>query len=262
MEKSVNLIPADAETDAIRLAVSRKLSPQKYEHSLRVAGYAFRIAEKTPVAPEKMYVAGLLHDIAGELSSAEILRLSEGTGRYIPSDEAKHAHLLHGIAGSCIAAEEFGIRDEEILSAIAYHSGRVGMQTAEKILFLADMIDHSCMNGYDPARIWQQEDLDSAILAASADMIDFCVRLDLPMGPRTRDSFDYVIEDLIKNSGSGIPSESAPFVEADAGQLEESDAAKRLLEYMKSSVSEEERAWYAAEYLRNFRREQPDESEY
>lgn len=206
MQKHLEAFQSEARTMEISTAVSEKLSPKKYEHSLNVARYAWLLAEKTSVDPEKMYIAGLLHDVANELSKEEILQLCKRTDRYIPVDELRHARLLHGIAGACIAYEEFGIRDREILMAIAYHSGRVGMHDEEKILFLADMIDHSCLNGYDPARIWKQKDLDSAILAASTDMIDFCIQYNLPMGQRTQDSFDYILEQLQNKTASGVSS--------------------------------------------------------
>ena len=206
---------SDAKIEIIRIAVSERLSPKKYNHSINVAQYAERIATKTSVDPQKMYIAGLLHDIASGLSNDRILQLCERTGRYVPSNEIQHARSLHGVAGACIAYEEFGIRDREILLAIAFHSGRAGMQQAEKIIFLADMIDHSCQNGYDPTRIWRQTDLDSAILAAGADMIHHCVKHDLPMDKRTQDSFDYIIEHLQENTHSEDPSCKALQAETD-----------------------------------------------
>ena len=334
---------SDARIEKIRISVSERLSLKKYNHSINVAQYAGMIATKTSVDPQKMYIAGLLHDIASGLSNDKILLLCERTGKYIPSNEIQHARSLHGIAGACIAYEEFGIRDREILMAIAFHSGRAGMQQAEKIIFLADMIDHSCQNGYDPTRIWRQTDLDSAILAASADMIQHCVKHDLPMDKRTQDSFDYIIEHLQQNTHSEDPSYKTLQAETDeifdktmeiyrshrlkiksinnirdvgnfrtvsgkmikknkiirsadlsrmtpkdAEQLnnlgintiidlraedeiadakdqnienfryfnlplpefEPNDSSKLLLEYIKSSVSEEEKVWYIAEYMR------------
>ena len=211
----MDIFQSDEKTEKIRNVVSERLSPSKYIHSINVARYAWRIAAKTSVDPQKMYIAGLLHDIASGLSNEEILRLCERTGRYIPSDEIQHARPLHSIAGACIAYEEFGIRDHEILTAIAFHSGRVGMQQEEKILFLADMIDHSCQNGYDPARIWKQTDLDSAILAASTDMIQYCIKCDLPMSQRTQDSFDYIIERLHQNPRSEDSSYKTLLIETD-----------------------------------------------
>lgn len=334
---------SEARTEEIRSAVSKKLSKKKYEHSVNVARYAWLIAAKTAVDPRKMYIAGLLHDIANEMSNEEILRLCEKTGRYIPSNEIQHARSLHGIAGACIAYEEFDIRDPEILMAIAFHSGRVGMEPEEKILFLADMIDHSRQNGFDLARIWAQTDLDSAILAASADMIQFCIENNLPMDKRTQDSFDFILDHYRRNPDSEDSSQIVQQSETDAivdkamsvylshrlklesvenirdagnyltdsgkrikkncllrsGDLsrmssedarqlknlginsiidlrreeemaaakdqniegfrcfhcplprpEVPDASKRMLEFIKSSISEEEMAWYTAEYLR------------
>ncbi len=343
MKMQAEAFQTEAGTEKIRKAVSEKMSPRKYEHSIHVAEYAREIAEKTSVDPQKMYIAGLLHDVAGSLSDEEILRLCERTGRYIPSNEARNAHLLHGIAGACLAYEEFGIRDREILMAIAFHSGRVGMEPEEKILFLADMIDHSRQNGFDLARIWAQTDLDSAILAASADMIQFCIENNLPMDKRTQDSFDFILDHYRRNPDSEDSSQIVQQSETDAivdkamavylshrlkldsvenirdagnyltvsgkqikkncllrsGDLsrmssedarqlkklginsiidlrneeemaaakdqniegfrcfhcplprpEAPDASKRMLEFIKSSVSEEEMAWYTAEYLR------------
>ena len=335
---------SEVNAEAIRIAISKRLSPRKYEHSINVAKYARLIATKTTIDPEKMYIAGLLHDVANGLSNEEILRLCEKSDRFIPSNEVQHAQLLHGIAGACIAYEDFGIRDNEILMAIAFHSGRVGMRQEEKILFLADVIDHEDNLGVDSTQIWKKKDLDSAILTACADMTKYCVEHELPaMDQRMLDSFDYIIEHLRKNSDSKEPSYSSLRRETDEiidkamdiflshrlkitsvknirdignyrtysggkikkgkiirssdlsqmtpedaehlkrlginsiidlrtedeiadatdrniddfryyncplPKLEAKESSKRLLEYIKSSISEEEKAWYATEYMR------------
>ncbi len=344
MKMDMDAFQAEEGTEAIRTAILERLSPHKYEHSINVAKYAWMIATKTLIDPRKMYIAGLLHDIATGLSNEEILRLCERTDRYIPSNELSQAHLLHGIAGACIAYEDFGIRDTEILMAIAFHSGRVGMKQEEKILFLADVIDHENELGLDPRQIWRKTDLDSAILMACADMTRYCVEHDLPsMDQRLLDSFDYIIEHLRKNSGSTDPAYNSLRKETDEivdkamdiylshrlkidsvknirdvgnyktitgkkikkekvirsgdisqmtlkdaeylkslgintiidlrtedemadakdqniegfryfncplPKLDTKESSKRLLEFIKSSISEEEKAWYAAEYMR------------
>ena len=334
---------AEAETEEIKIAVSKRLPPKKYQHSINVARYAWQIAQNTTADPRKMYIAGLLHDIANGMSGEEILRLCERNNRYITSYEIQHARSLHGIAGACIAREEFGIRDQEILMAIAFHSGRAGMQQGEKILFLADAIDHEREYGLDSSRIWKQKDLDTALLAVCANMTKYCVEYNLPMDKRTQDSFDYIIEHLRQNTGSAASSyhtlqnetdeivdkamdiylshrlkldsvknirdvgnyrtssgkmikkgtiirsgDLSQMTKEDAEQLkklginiiidlrtedeikdagdrniegfrycslplpglETDDSAKRLLEYQKSSISEEEKAWYTTEYMR------------
>lgn len=340
----LNAFPSDAGTEAIRIAVAEKLPQKKYEHSINVAKYAWLIATKTTIDPGKMYIAGLLHDIASGMSNEDILCLCERTDRYIPSNEVRHARLLHGIAGACIAYEEFGIRDGEILMAIAFHAGRVGMHQEEKILFLADVIDHEDELGLDSTQIWKKKDLDTAILTACADMTRYCVEHDLPpMDQRMLDSFDYIIEHLRKNTGYEEPTyntlqtktdeivdmamdiylshrlkinsvknirdvgnykttsgkmikkgaiirsgDLSRMTSEDAQQLKRlgintiidlrteeeikdaedqniedfqkfncslpelktKDSSKRLLEFIKSSISEEEKIWYATEYMR------------
>ena len=344
MKMDMEAFQAEARTEEIRIAVSAKLSPPKYKHSINVAKYAWMIATKTTIDPRKMYIAGLLHDIANGLSNEEILKLCERTGRYIPSSEVRHARLLHGIAGACIAYEDFGIRDTEILMAIAFHSGRVGMKQEEKVLFLADVIDHEDELGLDSKRIWRKNDFDTAILTACADMTRYCVEHDLPpMDQRLLDSFDYIIEHLRKNAGSkdssyqdlrketdeivdkamdiylshrlkvssvknirdvgnyrtifgkkiknekvirsgdisqmtpedaeylkrlGINSiidlrtedeivdakdqniEGFHYFNCPLPKLDTKESSKRLLEFIKSSISDEEKAWYATEYMR------------
>ena len=48
----------------------------------------------------------------------------------------------HAPVGAYIARKEFGIKDEEILSAIRWHTlGKVDMTIFEKIIFLADKIE-------------------------------------------------------------------------------------------------------------------------
>lgn len=192
---------AEARTEEIRMAVFNRLSPKKYQHSINVARNAWLLAAKTTIDPRKMYIAGLLHDIANELSNDKILQLCERTDRYIPSNEMRHAHSLHGIAGACIAYEEFGIQDSEILMAIAFHSGRAGMQLSEKIIFLADIIDHENVYGMDPTRIWKA-DIDKALLIVCSDVIKYCLEYNLPMDDRMQDSFDYIIDSLRQKSSS------------------------------------------------------------
>lgn len=187
-------------TEQIYSMASRRLSEKRFGHSVRVAEIAKKIAGKTDIDPEKMYIAGLLHDIAKEIGNTEILKLCERTGRYIPTIEKEDAHSLHGLAGACIAYEEFDIRDEGMLMAIAFHSGRVAMRTEEKILFLADGIDNGYKYGIDPSAIWEQPDLDSALLMLCMNMLKFCVENKTRMNARMQDSFDFIMEHLKKHT--------------------------------------------------------------
>ncbi len=56
--------------------------------------------------------------------------------------ERSHPFLLHSRLGAYIAHEKYGIDDQEILSAINYHTtGRREMSLLEKIIYIADYIE-------------------------------------------------------------------------------------------------------------------------
>lgn len=103
---------------ALRLALKKRVSPKRYQHVLRVARVATRLARMFRVSQEKAYAAALLHDIERELPQAE---------------------LTHGHLGAHYAQNHFSITDKDILNAIRHHTlGRKNMSTLEKIIFVAD----------------------------------------------------------------------------------------------------------------------------
>lgn len=179
--------------------LSLRLSNKRYNHCLRVAQLAKRIASKTEVDTEKMYIAGLLHDVAKELSNDEILRLCDLTGTYIPRSGKENPHSLHGIAGAAIAYGEYEIRDKDILLSIAFHSGRAAMSDAEKIVFLADFLDNSAKYGIDWTPVWKQKNLNSAMLVMCSLMTNYCIEHNVQMDDRTQDSFDFILEEICEN---------------------------------------------------------------
>jgi len=85
-------------------------------------------------------LAGILHDCARELDGKHLVDLVGGVRR-LSSFERKNAMVLHGEAGALIAAEEYGVRDSQVLGAVADHVvGRPGMPLLSRQLYVADMI--------------------------------------------------------------------------------------------------------------------------
>lgn len=143
-----------------------------------------------------MYVAGLLHDVVKEKSDEEILDLCSKIEKHIPSSSKANPHSLHGIAGACFAYDEYNIKDEGILLAIAFHFGRATMSDNEKIVFLADFTDNSRKYGIDVTPVWKQNSLNSAMLTMCTLMVTYCVEHNVTMDERTKDSFDYMLEQV------------------------------------------------------------------
>ena len=122
--------------------LKRTLKPQRFTHTVGVAETAKEMAETFGVNPNKAYFAGMLHDCAKNLSDAELLRICAENNIEVSECEAKSPYLLHGKAGAYIARTKYGITDEEIHSAIIWHTtGKPDMTKLEKIVFSADYIE-------------------------------------------------------------------------------------------------------------------------
>ncbi|MCI6174110.1 MAG: bis(5'-nucleosyl)-tetraphosphatase (symmetrical) YqeK [Clostridiales bacterium] len=90
----------------------------------------------------KAETAGLLHDCAKCISDQKKIRICDKNHIEITDVERDNPFLLHSKVGAYIAAEKYGVKDQEILDAIRYHTtGRPGMRPLEQIVFIADYIE-------------------------------------------------------------------------------------------------------------------------
>ena len=112
-----------------------------YQHVQAVAAEAERIAEIYGQDREKARIAGLLHDISAIISPQQMYELI--CQRKLPLDpaEEKYPFLLHQRVSRIMAAENFAICDEEILSAIECHTTLKAAATPfDQLIFIADKI--------------------------------------------------------------------------------------------------------------------------
>jgi predicted HD superfamily hydrolase involved in NAD metabolism len=120
----------------------RILSPERYEHCQGVMNLATQLAQKYGGDPEKAALAGILHDIARELSPDQLL--AEARRHRIPVDplEEKSPILLHGKIGALHARLDWGVDDPEVLEAIALHiTADSHMSLTAQLIFLADFAE-------------------------------------------------------------------------------------------------------------------------
>lgn len=116
------------------------LDEERLLHSLGCAQEAASLAERFGLDSKKAYIAGLLHDCAKCLSKEKLFEI--GSHLDLVEGEDTNSKIIHAPVSAYLAKEEFGIEDEEILSAIRWHTlGRADMTEFEKILFLADKIE-------------------------------------------------------------------------------------------------------------------------
>jgi predicted HD superfamily hydrolase involved in NAD metabolism len=135
-----------AETEYDLEAFSKKLAKyidaNRWYHTQGVRYMSAALAMAHGVDLVKAETAGLLHDCAKCIPDSKKIRICEKNGFEISKVERSNPFLLHAKAGACIAREKYGVEDEEILSAIRYHTtGRPGMTPLEEIVFIADYIE-------------------------------------------------------------------------------------------------------------------------
>lgn len=113
------------------------LRKKRLLHTINVAILAARYASIYGADVDKALIAGLMHDCAKELPIKEQEKMSIE----LCCDLFKDEKLYHSPAGA-VFAKKFGIKDQEILDAITYHTtGRGGMTMLDKCVFLADKLE-------------------------------------------------------------------------------------------------------------------------
>ena len=120
--------------------LKENLSKKRYEHSLLVAKEAKSLAKIYHVDEEKAYLAGLIHDIAKELSEEENTYWIKKGNLADDLKKENYKKIRHADIGALIAKEKYNL-DNDICNAIKYHTiGNKNMDTLAKIIYIADKI--------------------------------------------------------------------------------------------------------------------------
>lgn len=120
----------------------RRLSKQRYIHSISVSYISTALAMIYDVPIYDAMVAGLLHDYAKDMSSEDQLEFCRKHRIEITEYERKNPAIIHGKVGAFYIMKRFGIKNRDVINAIINHTiGRVNMSMLEKIIFVADYIE-------------------------------------------------------------------------------------------------------------------------
>ena len=147
------------------------LPRKRYLHSVAVAHLAAAYAVALGYSPERALIAGILHDCAKAYSDEQLVADCDKYEISVTDVERRNGFLLHGKLGAFYARTKYFITDEEILSAISYHTtGRPGMTDLEKVVFLADYLEPFRTQPTEPElneiRRIAFEDIDKAVYLA------------------------------------------------------------------------------------------------
>lgn len=129
--------------ESIKNKVKSYQNEKRYLHTIGVSEEAKELAKiYLPEKEDKLFLAGLLHDITKEFTKEEQLKMCHKYG--IELQKSIAPKLLHAKTGANLAREIYGseIVDNEVYNAIYYHTtGKENMSLFEMIIYLADYIE-------------------------------------------------------------------------------------------------------------------------
>lgn len=181
--------------EQVEQRLKEMLTQERYIHSLGTMEKAVELAIEFNCDKEKARVAGLLHDCAKCLSLSEYEKMQN---LFLECEKDSHK-TWHAPCGSVIAKEVFGVTDEEILSAIRWHTiGKKDMSDFEKIIFLADKIEERTReekyrNKIEKA-LNKTHNLDCAMLKSFKLTIKSLLKRKLPICYQTIDVYNDLLE--------------------------------------------------------------------
>jgi predicted HD superfamily hydrolase involved in NAD metabolism len=180
--------------DEMALFVKKRINEKRYTHSLNTAIEAAALAKKYGADESKAYVAGLLHDAAKGLPSSSLISIAAENGIEVDEYEMNNPELMHGKIGAAIVSRELGIKDEDILSAIKWHTtGHENMSLLEKIIYLADIIEPGRnFPETEALRAVAYKDIDEAMLKGLGHVMNFVKEKGLTLHPNSALAYEHI----------------------------------------------------------------------
>lgn len=157
--------------------LKQMLQKSRYDHVLRVVDCGLKMNEqlRLNLPIDKVKLGCYLHDCA---KNNEKLYFEKYKQKYnLDESIKKPSYILHAKLAPIVAKEEYGIKDQDILDALRWHTtGKANMNLLEKVVFLADAIeakrDYPLVN---TIRELAKKNLDLACLTYMNDTIKYLV---------------------------------------------------------------------------------------
>lgn len=198
--------PSDEEF--IKADLEKILKPERFIHSLGVAEEAERLAVRFGADPRKARLAGLLHDCAKNVKVEQLKWIGMSLRDFAAEDgDGFREKLLHGPLGAIVAERRYGVRNPEILEAIAKHTtGDYEMGLLADIVFLADYTERNRKGAFfeEMRLILDEWGILKAELYAANELLRRFVSKNAPINTRTVIMRNRILEQIEKDkSGSG-----------------------------------------------------------
>ena len=174
------------------------MSPKRALHTLGVEDRAATLAMRWNQDIDKARLSALLHDITKECKNQ--LKLLEDYGILPSIWENSAPEVFHAFSGAGLA-KALGAGDD-ICDAIRWHTtGRAGMGTLERILYLSDMTEPGRGGICGRRDLWQLclTDLDRALHDGLSLSLNYIQSRNGPSDPRSAEALAWITERLQRN---------------------------------------------------------------
>lgn len=181
--------------DELKSLLKERLTEKRYLHSLAVADEAARLAEILKADVQKMYVAGLLHDICKNETVEQQLQLFSQFGIMLTDIEKASPSVWHAYSGALYIKNVLGVDDEDIISSVRYHTtGKADMTLPEKIIYIADLTEvNRDYPDVDVVRALLKDDIDKAIIYVLKYTLKKLSADNKPIHPNTLDAYNFLV---------------------------------------------------------------------
>ena len=166
--------------------IKNALPTKRLMHTASVIDTALRRASENGLDKDKVFLAGLLHDMAKYVDYTKV------SGFSVPEDMPDK--VIHAFLGAYLLENNFKFDDSEIIEAVRYHTtGKPNMSKLTKLIFIADMVeDFRSYEGVDYLReCYEKYDLDSCLVECLREEIIHLKRKNLPIYRLTLEAYEY-----------------------------------------------------------------------
>lgn len=173
----------------------------RLKHSLGVMEEAGKLCEKYGCDAYKGKIAGLFHDCGKFNEKEKAYSYIQENNLKIKPEFLENFQLLHPELGYYIGKIKYNITDEEILSAIRYHTTlRENPTLLEKIIYIADAIEpNRDFKGVEKLRKMAYKNLDKAVLYSLEKTIIDLIKKEKYIGIRSLKARNYLLKSLNSN---------------------------------------------------------------
>ncbi len=165
--------------------IKNNLPTKRVKHTANVAITAMQKAKELNLDERKVFISATLHDCAKYMDKTAFKDFSMPEGVPHP---VEHSYL-----GAFVAENVIGVKDEEILDAIKYHtSGKPNMTALGKLIFVADMIEEDrSYEGVEKLRELYEGDFEACFKECLREEVVHLINKKQYVYPLTLDAYEY-----------------------------------------------------------------------